>query len=96
MLEKIRVFSGNANVRLAQKICENLGISLGQAHVTSFSDGETRVEINENVRGMDVFIIQPTCPPATLDQAGRFDQNSKVGLRAQLLRHDPDHGNLIL
>ena len=46
MLEKIRVFSGNANVALARKICENLGISLGQANVTAFSDGETRVEIN--------------------------------------------------
>ncbi|MEW6335145.1 MAG: ribose-phosphate pyrophosphokinase, partial [Thermodesulfobacteriota bacterium] len=66
MLEKIRVFSGNANVQLARKICENLGISLGQAHVTAFSDGETRVEINENVRGMDVFIIQPTCSPVNV------------------------------
>ena len=66
MLERIRVFSGNANLDLAQKISENLGISLGKASVTSFSDGETRVEINENVRGMDVFIIQPTCPPVNI------------------------------
>jgi len=66
MLERIRVFSGNANLDLAQKISENLGISLGKANVTSFSDGETRVEINENVRGMDVFIIQPTCPPVNV------------------------------
>ena len=51
---------------LAQKISENLGISLGKAHVTAFSDGETRVEINENVRGMDVFIIQPTCTPVNV------------------------------
>jgi ribose-phosphate pyrophosphokinase len=63
MLERIRVFTGNANVPLAQKISENLGVTLGKAHVTAFSDGETRVEINENVRGMDVFIIQPTSPP---------------------------------
>jgi ribose-phosphate pyrophosphokinase len=66
MLEKMRVFSGNANTALAQKIGENLGVSLGKAHVTAFSDGETRVEINENVRGMDVFIIQPTCPPVNI------------------------------
>jgi ribose-phosphate pyrophosphokinase len=66
MLERIRVFSGNANVALAEKIAENLGIALGKAHVTAFSDGETRVEINENVRGMDVFIIQPTCPPVNI------------------------------
>ncbi|MBU0651829.1 MAG: ribose-phosphate pyrophosphokinase [Proteobacteria bacterium] len=66
MLERIRVFTGNANQELARKITENLGVTLGQAHVTAFSDGETRVEIDENVRGMDVFIIQPTCPPVNI------------------------------
>lgn len=66
MLEKIRLFSGNANVHLAGKIAANLGIKLGMANVTTFSDGETRVEIDENVRGMDVFIIQPTCPPVNV------------------------------
>jgi ribose-phosphate pyrophosphokinase len=66
MLERIRIFSGNSNVTLAQKICRNLGVPLGEANVTTFSDGETRVEINENVRGMDVFIIQSTCPPVNL------------------------------
>jgi ribose-phosphate pyrophosphokinase len=63
MLERIRIFSGNANIPLARKICEKLGVPLGKANVTTFSDGETRVEINENVRGMDVFIIQSTCTP---------------------------------
>jgi ribose-phosphate pyrophosphokinase len=63
MLEKIRVFSGNANIPLAKKIAGKLGIQLGMASVTTFSDGETMVEIDENVRGMDVFIIQPTCSP---------------------------------
>jgi ribose-phosphate pyrophosphokinase len=63
MLERIRIFSGNANRDLAGKICEKLGVPLGKANVTTFSDGETRVEINENVRGMDVFIIQSTCTP---------------------------------
>jgi ribose-phosphate pyrophosphokinase len=66
MLERMRVFSGNANVVLAKKIAENLGVPLGKAHVAAFSDGETRVEIDENVRGMDVFIIQPTCPPVNI------------------------------
>jgi ribose-phosphate pyrophosphokinase len=66
MLERIRVFSGNANIALATKICQHLGVSLGKANVTTFSDGETRVEINENVRGMDVFIIQSTCPPVNI------------------------------
>ena len=63
MLERIRIFSGNANLDLARKICGNLGVPLGKANVTTFSDGETRVEINENERGMDVFIIQSTCTP---------------------------------
>jgi ribose-phosphate pyrophosphokinase len=66
MLERIRVFSGNANPDLAGKICGSLGVPLGKANVTTFSDGETRVEINENVRGMDVFIIQSTCTPVNL------------------------------
>ena len=66
MLERIRVFSGNANKPLAQKICEKLGVTLGKANVSTFSDGETRVEIDENVRGMDVFIIQSTCPPVNI------------------------------
>ncbi len=66
MLERMRVFSGNANQVLARKIAENLGVPLGKANVTTFSDGETRVEINENVRGMDVFLIQPTCPPVNI------------------------------
>jgi ribose-phosphate pyrophosphokinase len=60
----IRIFTGNANPELARKICDQLGMTLGQALVTTFSDGEIRVEIGENVRGRDVFLIQPTCPPA--------------------------------
>lgn len=66
MLERIRIFSGNSNVTLAKKICDNLGVPLGKANVSTFSDGETRVEINENVRGMDVFIIQSTCSPVNI------------------------------
>jgi len=66
MLERIRIFTGNANHALAEKICEKLGVPLGKASVTTFSDGETRVEINENVRGMDVFIIQSTCTPVNI------------------------------
>ena len=66
MLEKIRIFSGNSNIGLAEKICEKLGVVLGKANVTTFSDGETQVEINENVRGMDVFIIQSTCSPVNV------------------------------
>ena len=60
----IRIFTGNANPELAQKICEQLSLSLGEALVTSFSDGEIRVEISDNVRGRDIFIIQSICPPS--------------------------------
>ncbi len=59
----MRIFSGNSSRVLAGDICERLGISLGRANVSAFSDGETRVEIDENVRGMDVFIVQSTCTP---------------------------------
>lgn len=57
------VFSGNANPELAQKVASRLYLSLGKADVGRFSDGETSVELNENVRGKDVFVLQPTCAP---------------------------------
>jgi len=63
MLERIRIFSGNSSRVLAGDICRKLGISPGEANVSTFSDGETRVEIDENVRGMDVFIVQSTSTP---------------------------------
>ncbi|HHO70240.1 MAG TPA: ribose-phosphate pyrophosphokinase, partial [Halothiobacillus sp.] len=59
----LMVFSGNANPALAERIVESLDIQLGKATVTKFSDGEIFVEILENVRGRDVFIVQPTCYP---------------------------------
>jgi ribose-phosphate pyrophosphokinase len=59
-----RIFTGNANPVLAQKICDHLEVPLGKALVSAFSDGEIRVEIGDNVRGRDVFLIQSTCPPA--------------------------------
>lgn len=57
------ILSGNANKPLAEKICEKLGKSLGHAEVKRFSDGEIFVEIQENVRGRDVYVIQSTCRP---------------------------------
>ena len=57
------IFAGNANPALAQEICDYLSMPLGRASVRTFSDGEVFVEIGENVRGADVFVIQPTCPP---------------------------------
>jgi len=59
----MKVFAGNANPELAEAICGHMGIKLSKAEVRTFSDGEIFVEIGENVRGSDIFVIQPTCPP---------------------------------
>ncbi len=59
----MKLFAGNATPELAQRIADRLYISLGDATVNRFSDGEVCVQINENVRGSDVFIIQSTCAP---------------------------------
>ena len=62
-MEGIAIFSGNSNPYLSKKICDYLAIPLGEAKVGTFSDGEIQIEINENVRLKDVFIIQSTCSP---------------------------------
>ncbi|NLY58593.1 MAG: ribose-phosphate pyrophosphokinase [Gammaproteobacteria bacterium] len=62
-MSKMMVFTGNANPDLARRVVRQLHIPLGDALVTRFSDGEVSVELNENVRGKDVFVIQPTCAP---------------------------------
>ena len=61
---QLKIFSGNANRPLAQRIADYMDVPLGDASVTSFPDEETFVKINENVRGRDVYIVQPTSPPA--------------------------------
>ena len=63
MLSDTVLFTGNANPALAQEIATHLGISLGKASVGRFSDGETTVEIQQNVRGREVFVVQSTCAP---------------------------------
>ncbi len=63
MSYELKLFSGNANLPLAGEIAQQLHVRLGDADVSRFSDGEVYVQINENVRGQDVFIVQPTCPP---------------------------------
>ncbi len=62
-LREIKVFSGNANTALAKEICQRMNIPLGNAVVGCFSDGEINVQIVDNVRGMDVFVVQPTSSP---------------------------------
>ena len=63
-MDKTTVFTGSANPELAIGICSSLEVSMGEMDVSRFRDGETRIKINQNVRGKDVFIVQSTCSPA--------------------------------
>ena len=67
----IKVFSGNANPKLAEEICKLMGTKLGEAEVGTFSDGEIFVSLYETVRGSDVFVVQSTCTPVTTAMPGR-------------------------
>lgn len=67
MPKNIKIFTGNANKELSSEIINKLSIKKGKASISKFSDGESQVEILENVRGCDVFIIQPTCGPSTAE-----------------------------
>src|SRR6516162_539243 len=60
---RLKVFSGRANIALAEKIARHLGDSLGKITLSNFPDGEISVRIEEDVRGRDIFLVQPTCPP---------------------------------
>ena len=62
-MRDLRLFTGRANPQLARGICQYLGIEMGAIEVSDFSDGEIFVQIRENIRGKDVFLLQPTCPP---------------------------------
>ena len=63
MSYELKLFSGNANHPLAEEIAQYLRLPVSDAEVSRFSDGEVFVQVNENVRGADVFVVQPTCPP---------------------------------
>lgn len=62
-MDDFTIFTGNSNPVLAKKICEYLGVQLGGAQIKTFSDGEIQIEIDEIVRGKDIFVVQSTCPP---------------------------------
>lgn len=63
-MNHLTIFSGNANTPLTEEICQELGVQQGECEVARFRDGETKVKIHHNVRGKDVFVVQPTCCPA--------------------------------
>ena len=81
MSSKIMVFTGNANPELARNVADRLYLTLGAAQVGKFSDGEITVELNENVRGKDVFVIQSTCQPTN-------DNLIELGLMIEVLRRE--------
>ncbi|MFZ2288062.1 MAG: ribose-phosphate pyrophosphokinase [Halopseudomonas yangmingensis] len=83
-MSKMMVFTGNANPDLARRVVRQLHIPLGDASVGRFSDGEVAVELNENVRGKDVFIIQPTCAPTN-------DNLMELVVMADALRRSSAH-----
>ena len=64
-MNELRILTGTANPMLARSIADHLGVRLSETLVSRFSDGEIRVQIQESVRGMDVFVVQPTCPPTS-------------------------------
>ena len=66
-MAELKIFSGRAHLSLADEICTHVGVEPGHVTLYSFSDGEHYVQIDENVRGADVFVIQPTCPPSVND-----------------------------
>jgi ribose-phosphate pyrophosphokinase len=87
-VENIKIFAGNSNPKLAQKVANELGLTLGDIEVSTFSDGEIRVEIQENVRGRNIFIIQSTCYPTNnnlmelLIMADAFKRSSATSITA--------------
>ncbi len=83
MSSKMMVFTGNSNRDLANKVASRLYLELGSAKVDKFSDGEVTVELNENVRGKDVFVLQSTCEPTN-------DNLMELLLIIDALRRAPD------
>lgn len=63
MPEGIKIISGTSHPTLSKEVADNLGVALCNTTIDTFSDGEFMIQINENVRGTDSFVIQPTCPP---------------------------------
>jgi ribose-phosphate pyrophosphokinase len=92
-LTRLKLFSGNANIDLAREICAFLSVPMGAAEVKRFSDGEINVDIGENVRGADVFIVQPTCPPVN-DHLVELLEYIKSNWDNEIVLVSPDAGGV--
>ena len=67
-MRELKIFSGRANRPLAEKNCDFLNLTLGRIQLANFPDGEIKCQISEDVRGRDVYLVQPTCPPVNENQ----------------------------
>ena len=85
--DTMSLFAGNANPALALDIAKHLQTPLGRAYVGRFSDGEVNVELMDNVRGRDVFIVQSTCPPANEQPDGAAGDGGRVPARVRRAHH---------
>jgi phosphoribosylpyrophosphate synthetase len=83
----IKIISGNSNMPFAESVCRNIGLRIGNANVTAFSDGEISVSLFETVRGSDVFIIQSTCNPVN----DHLNGDANYGRRVQARFSEPDY-----
>jgi hypothetical protein len=83
----MKIFTGNANPALAKEICQRARRPLGTATVNRFPDGETFVQINENIRGCDVYVVQPTCAPANDRIMERTDHDRRAPPRLRRAHH---------
>ncbi len=88
--DKFKIFCGSANPRLAEDICRHLGVKLGEAKLGKFSDGEVYFQILENVRGADVFVVQPCSNPGGFSSDGIADDDRRVQARLGLADHRRD------
>ena len=78
MRRELKIFTGSAHPALGEAIARYLSVPLGRAHLARFSDGEVCFQIQENVRGADVFVVQPTCPPGQREPDGAADHARRV------------------
>src|ERR1700722_9326882 len=85
---KLSVLGGNANPSLTEEICQKLGIKQTEVFVGRFSEGEIRVHIRENIRGQDVFIVQPTCPSVSENDNGASELSVNDNLMELLILID--------
>ena len=87
MNDQLKIFSGNANLPLAESICRHAGVELGKCEIVKFSNENIKVKIGESVRGQDVFVIQPSCPPVKRGDHGAAHHDRRNPARERRQDH---------